>query len=440
MINKEDNVTLDESNDKFLTTNIKRNLIITKTRSMPSSPNSFRQLQEQQQNINKNKFNDDGNKGDIDVDEIADKEKQQKFCGELHNNHNQNNPIRKYTYLLPDNPIITNKVNKSVMKSLPIFSKLDKKCSTSEPDIMIMKKQNNVKSKIKLSNSDCVNSFNKMRVIVNNSTSDNSIAVHKHQQQQQPSESRSEGQISSISTMDIITGSKFQDSSSSASNTESGTLITVNNITKEYDSSSVDQTCSIDSGTDYNNQSFRNSFTNRASSSAEIDDKNSILFQTGSKSGENLVDISVTGMIPDSRGCNNLLPSSKNNANKTNMTTTSTDDGIILPKKIQNPCLESSDRQNLHRELLFNQKIGKNVLNQKSELQRALEKHKDSQAKKELELQRLEDKTPLERVIEERARRLESLEKGNGNSDSNDEKQPEFLQVHARLRARMDSK
>ena len=31
--------------------------------------------------------------------------------------------------------------------------------------------------------------------------------------------------------------------------------------------------------------------------------------------------------------------------------------GLIVPKKIGNPCLESSDRQSLHRELLFNQKM-----------------------------------------------------------------------------------
>lgn len=31
--------------------------------------------------------------------------------------------------------------------------------------------------------------------------------------------------------------------------------------------------------------------------------------------------------------------------------------GLILPKKLLNPCLESTDRQNLHRELLFNQKM-----------------------------------------------------------------------------------
>lgn len=34
-----------------------------------------------------------------------------------------------------------------------------------------------------------------------------------------------------------------------------------------------------------------------------------------------------------------------------------TEDGLILPRKPQNPCLESSERQNVHRELLFNQKM-----------------------------------------------------------------------------------
>lgn len=33
------------------------------------------------------------------------------------------------------------------------------------------------------------------------------------------------------------------------------------------------------------------------------------------------------------------------------------DEGLVLPKKLRNPVLESSDRQNLHRELLFNQKM-----------------------------------------------------------------------------------
>lgn len=50
---------------------------------------------------------------------------------------------------------------------------------------------------------------------------------------------------------------------------------------------------------------------------------------------------------------------------------------------------------------------GKNVLNQKSELQKAMEKHKEQVTKRELEAQRQENMTPFEKVIEQRAKRLE---------------------------------
>lgn len=33
------------------------------------------------------------------------------------------------------------------------------------------------------------------------------------------------------------------------------------------------------------------------------------------------------------------------------------EEGLILPRKPQNPCLESQDRQSLHRELMFNKKM-----------------------------------------------------------------------------------
>lgn len=32
------------------------------------------------------------------------------------------------------------------------------------------------------------------------------------------------------------------------------------------------------------------------------------------------------------------------------------EDGLVIPKKLANPCLESSGKKDLHRELLFNQK------------------------------------------------------------------------------------
>ncbi|KAK7866879.1 hypothetical protein R5R35_006042 [Gryllus longicercus] len=116
-------------------------------------------------------------------------------------------------------------------------------------------------------------------------------------------------------------------------------------------------------------------------------------------------------------------------------------EGLILPRKLHNPCLESNDHKNLHRELLFNQKVGKNVLNQKSELQKAFGKHKEQQVRKELEQQRQNSKSDFERMVEERARRMDLLEKERSeDSDKCSQGESEFLKVHAKMRARMDSK
>ncbi|EFN85895.1 Protein FAM107B [Harpegnathos saltator] len=87
-------------------------------------------------------------------------------------------------------------------------------------------------------------------------------------------------------------------------------------------------------------------------------------------------------------------------------------DGLILPKKPYNPCLTSTNHKDLHRELLFNQKIGRNVLNQKSELQRALEKQREAVSRREAERSREENykddpRTALQRAIEQRARHIQ---------------------------------
>lgn len=108
------------------------------------------------------------------------------------------------------------------------------------------------------------------------------------------------------------------------------------------------------------------------------------------------------------------------------------DDGLIMPRKPANPVKENAERQNLHKELLFNQKMymknvinvfvvmlccflfsGKNILNQKSELQRALEKQKDNMAKKQYENCVASRAPELEKVIADRAKRLQS----NTNED-----------------------
>jgi len=52
---------------------------------------------------------------------------------------------------------------------------------------------------------------------------------------------------------------------------------------------------------------------------------------------------------------------------------------------------------------------GKNVLGQKSELQKALEKHKRTQTQKEIEQLKNSCRTPFERMIEERAKKIETV-------------------------------
>ncbi|XP_076343940.1 uncharacterized protein LOC143243955 isoform X2 [Tachypleus tridentatus] len=114
------------------------------------------------------------------------------------------------------------------------------------------------------------------------------------------------------------------------------------------------------------------------------------------------------------------------------------EEGLILPKKPPNPCLESSERQNLHRELLFNQRTGKNVLNQKTELQKVLAKFKDEQKKKAVEEEKQNKRTALEKKLEEQASKIKQYE------DENEEKpqkkdDSEFLKVHAKVRSQMIS-
>uniref|UniRef100_A0A182MJS9 Uncharacterized protein n=1 Tax=Anopheles culicifacies TaxID=139723 RepID=A0A182MJS9_9DIPT len=120
--------------------------------------------------------------------------------------------------------------------------------------------------------------------------------------------------------------------------------------------------------------------------------------------------------------------------------------GLIVPKKLANPVLESIDRQNLHREMMFNQKIGKSVLNQKSELQRALEKQKERQVLAAQNLAKQTEQTiasELGRVIMQRAQRLEQQKGGSGTGGTDPTGgsiNPEYLNARAKLRATVDTK
>ncbi|XP_011690440.1 PREDICTED: uncharacterized protein LOC105451589 isoform X1 [Wasmannia auropunctata] len=117
-------------------------------------------------------------------------------------------------------------------------------------------------------------------------------------------------------------------------------------------------------------------------------------------------------------------------------------DGLILPRKPYNPCLISTSHKDLHRELLFNQKIGRNVLNQKSELQRALEKQREAASRREAERIREESykddpRTALQRAIEQRARHIQLTQE---QSRSTTEPPSNLLiTARAKLRPRTES-
>ncbi|KAH7947773.1 hypothetical protein HPB52_015748 [Rhipicephalus sanguineus] len=110
------------------------------------------------------------------------------------------------------------------------------------------------------------------------------------------------------------------------------------------------------------------------------------------------------------------------------------DEGLIVPRKLPNPCADSAERKSLHRELLFNQKMGKSVLGQKSELQKAMEKMKDEQRRKELEEERVKGRTALEKRLEEQANKLKLHEETEViKTDLPSSEESEFLRVHARV-------
>ena len=57
--------------------------------------------------------------------------------------------------------------------------------------------------------------------------------------------------------------------------------------------------------------------------------------------------LATSTMIPDSQRTTPHQPTSP----------MITDEGLIIPRKLYNPVVDNAERQNLHKELLFNQKM-----------------------------------------------------------------------------------
>ncbi|XP_050712325.1 uncharacterized protein LOC126996144 isoform X6 [Eriocheir sinensis] len=112
--------------------------------------------------------------------------------------------------------------------------------------------------------------------------------------------------------------------------------------------------------------------------------------------------------------------------------------GLIMPKKLVNPNMESTEKKSLHRELLYNQKRGVSVLNQKTELQKAMEKHNDKKVLKEIQKEKEASLTPFQKALDERAQKLEQMEKAENKDPENEKATCEFQKIHAKVRAKME--
>jgi len=120
------------------------------------------------------------------------------------------------------------------------------------------------------------------------------------------------------------------------------------------------------------------------------------------------------------------------------------ENGLVVPKKLYNPCLESRDVQDIQREIKWNAKAGINVLDKKTELERAMEKRSRNIKEKQRLIEEESNQSPFQKMLDERAKRLERLESqtgeegGHSSEDSghcSPEPESEFLKVHAQLTA-----
>uniref|UniRef100_A0A8C8ZG55 Protein FAM107B n=1 Tax=Prolemur simus TaxID=1328070 RepID=A0A8C8ZG55_PROSS len=102
------------------------------------------------------------------------------------------------------------------------------------------------------------------------------------------------------------------------------------------------------------------------------------------------------------------------------------------PQKLISPVKNSRNHQDLHRELLMNQKTGLAAQN-KPELQKVMEKRKREQVIKQKEEEAQKKKSDLEIELLKRQQKLEQLELETQKLQEEQENAPEFLKVKGSL-------
>ncbi|XP_021071171.1 protein FAM107B isoform X1 [Mus pahari] len=106
---------------------------------------------------------------------------------------------------------------------------------------------------------------------------------------------------------------------------------------------------------------------------------------------------------------------------------------LIRPQKLINPVKTSRNHQDLHRELLMNQKRGLAPQN-KPELQKVMEKRRRDQVIKQKEEEAQKKKSDLEIELLKRQQKLEQLELEKQKLQEEQENAPEFVKVKGNLR------
>ncbi|XP_038189306.1 protein FAM107B isoform X1 [Arvicola amphibius] len=106
---------------------------------------------------------------------------------------------------------------------------------------------------------------------------------------------------------------------------------------------------------------------------------------------------------------------------------------LIKPQKLINPVKTSRKHQDLHRELLMNQKRGLAPQN-KPELQKVMERRKRDQVIKQKEEEAQKKKSDLEIELLKRQQKLEQLELEKQKLQEEQENAPEFVKVKGNLR------
>lgn len=114
---------------------------------------------------------------------------------------------------------------------------------------------------------------------------------------------------------------------------------------------------------------------------------------------------------------------------------------LLSAKKLANPCLESKQHKALCKELIFNQKLGINVLDNKTEYHKEMERRKQRQQRQEDNQRHRENRSTFEVRLEQQANKLHQEKRDLASSERTGtpvpanvcEQASEFLRVHAKI-------